>query len=178
MRLLKKWIICSLVVFSPSISISTDLIAAEAAVPAAAIQHLDFNQENVILLSRIKSKPGKRDEVIEIIKAFYAQVRELEPGCLVNIMHLPAIPPAPADTGSGAEAAPEQSTANEAANAGLGFKMIEPVEDTLVFYEVYRDRASANAHSNTPHFQVFIENLSPLLAEPISLEFLSEVASK
>ena len=72
----------------------------------------------------------------------------------------------------------EQSADIDEPGAEPGFSMIEPIADTLVFYEVYRDTAAANAHTTTPHFHAFIKNLSLLAAKPISLEFLTELARK
>jgi quinol monooxygenase YgiN len=114
----------------------------------------------VVLISRIKPKPGAGGEVEAAIGAFYLRLRAAEPGCLINVMHRAAAPPAPSGTAStGAFAASDAD------------------RESLVFYEVYRDAQAARAHTSTPHFHALMAQIAPLIDGQIELEFLQEIAS-
>lgn len=116
--------------------------------------------QKVVLISRIKPKPGAAGEVAAAISAFYLQVRADEPGCLVNVMHRAAAPPGPSGT----------------ATTGA-FASSDADRESLVFYEVYRDSQAARAHTGTPHFHALMARIAPLIDGRIELEFLQEVDS-
>jgi len=111
-----------------------------------------------VLISKIHSKPGKRADIEQLIREFYAEVRRKEPGCLINVMHRPA----------------PQSGKSAAGN----FTSSEADADTLIFYEVYRDAAAGRRHPTTPHFAQMMTRLQDLMTAPIELQFLEIVAEK
>jgi quinol monooxygenase YgiN len=113
----------------------------------------------VVLISRIKARPGRGNELESAIREFYLKVREAEPGCLVNVMHRPAPPPGRGE-GSG------------------GFALSSAQADTFIFYEVYADAAAAAGHTRTPHFQVLMKKLEGVIDGKIELEFLDEIAAR
>lgn len=116
-------------------------------------------QRKVVLISRIKARAGRGNELESAIHEFYRKVREAEPGCLVNVMHRPAPPPGRAE-GDG------------------GFTLSSAQTDTFTFYEVYADAAAAAGHTKTPHFQALMAKLDGLIDGKIELEFLDELDAK
>ena len=116
--------------------------------------------QKVVLISRIKPKPGAAREVEAAIGAFYLRLREVEPGCLINVMHRAAGPPGPSRT----------------ASTGA-FASSDADRESLVFYEVYRDAQAARAHTSTPHFHALMAQIASLIDGQIELEFLQEIAS-
>ena len=130
--------------------VSAERPSAGAEVPAP---------RKVVLISRIKARAGRGNELESAIHEFYRKVREAEPGCLVNVMHRPAPPP-----GRGA--------------AGGGFALSSAQADTFIFYEVYADAATAAGHTKTPHFQALMAKLDGLIDGKIELEFLDELDAK
>ena len=134
---------------------------------AAAVATQESGGRPVVLISRMRAKPGKQPELEVALREFYERVRLEEPGCLINIMHTVSAPPRP----SGPAAEPPGKTAGD-----LAFSAAPPVAGELVFYEVYRDPAAAAAHTRTPHFLRLKERLKELVEGPIQLEFLAEIA--
>ena len=107
----------------------------------------------VILLSRIKVRPGCEARFEAAIRTLYAAMAASEPGCLQNVMHRSLGGP----PGAGAFAA---------AAAG-----------DYVFYEVYASQAGGQAHPQTPHFAAFMAEVQDLIDGPILLEFLDELVA-
>jgi quinol monooxygenase YgiN len=104
------------------------LAAAFAAhAPVSAAQPAAGSQ--VVLVSRIKVKPGAEGKFEAAIRDFYAQMRLHDPGSIANIMY-------------------RQAGAQGASDGPFG--RTPPKQGVFVFYEVYADQAAAQAH---PPFQ-------------------------
>lgn len=133
-----------------------DQLAQEHPAPAAEVAP----QRKVVLISRIKVRAGRGNELESAIHEFYGKVREAEPGCLVNVMYRPAPPPGRTEGGGG------------------GFALSSAQADTFTFYEVYADAAAAAGHTKTPHFQALMAKLNGITDGKIELEFLDELDAK
>lgn len=123
------------------------------------LEPMDRSQK-VVLISRIKPKPGAEREIESAIRAFYVDVRRAEPGCLVNAMHRKAGPPR-----------------DPKADPTGAFALADDAPAVLVFYEVYRDQEAARQHTNTAHFRTLMTRIGNLIDGSIELEFLQELDS-
>jgi quinol monooxygenase YgiN len=132
-------------------------LAAAIAVHAPVSAALPAAGSPVVLVSRIKVKPGAEAKFEAAIRDFYAQMRLHDPGSIANIMYRQAGPPGP---GEGP------------------FGRTPPKQGVFVFYEVYADQAAAQAHTQTPHFKAFMARSADLIDGKIELEFLEEITRK
>lgn len=65
----------------------------------------------------------------------------------------------------------ERSLADEVGCHQFDVSTGEETPDTIVFYEIYDDRAAFDVHTKTPHFAVFAEGLQKLGVETVSVRF-------
>lgn len=69
-----------------------------------------------------------------------------------------------------------EQVANTAREDGtLVYELVRPVDepDTLIVYERYRDEAAKADHLATPYLAEAFEAVAPLVAEPVSLRYLT-----